>query len=184
MNYLFKLYKFHILIVLSILSLFFWALTSSLWALNQKKSKILVVERKCDSSITITNPLLDKEHRFIQSFLYQFIALTFNFNHKNYKENMKKSGSLMSLNLWNKKKKEIVKVYEQIKDKNFHQTFEIINLEKIKQDKFLLELKTFYHKKGINLKDQIKVTIFIQKTKIREDNSWGIEVKSYEIQNL
>ena len=156
----------------------------SILAISEKDKKAIVIERRCYSAFTISNPSLDDEHRYIQSFVYQFISTIFNFNNKNYVENMKKAGSLMSLNLWKKKRNEVLKISKEIKETNFYQTFEILNLEKIRVNTFTTTLKTFYHKNGTTLEDKITIKILIQNSELREDNPWGMEVENYSLESF
>jgi len=170
-----KLYREQIKHGLLIVSLFLWALTSTVFALKSE-SKILLIGIDENGSKIIT----DSNDRILQNelknFLKSFLLTFYNYDDKSYSSQIESASNLMSLDLWEQEKSKLLEQKEKLIKFPLAQTPDIESIDLIDQGKIEAILNLTIKTRLNEQKVKLKVHLSFKKTIRTELNPWGFEI--------
>lgn len=114
------------------------------------------------------------------SFIQKFIFNTYNFDSANFMKRIGTSTSLMSEDLWKRKREEVLNLRTKVEQNDISLTGEVEKLT-VDQDGNYHALILAHEKSRMNEQvHKIEVTLKLSKTIRNQDNPYGMEVDSYE----
>jgi hypothetical protein len=178
MSYFFTFYRNGLLTLSIILSLFLWAVSSTLWAVNQKPQTIII-------GLTGNGPVIvsDTEDKLsdldAENFIRRFIALGFNYTSLTYVENMSLASDLMSEALFEKQKSEFQSVSETLKTRYVDQGATVSSIKRLEPNRYEIMVKTNQVLDKRNETFDTRVRVKIHPAERTTRNPWGLEIGEY-----
>ncbi|AZZ37318.1 hypothetical protein CIK05_11130 [Bdellovibrio sp. qaytius] len=160
---------------LLILSLGFWALLASLFALKNNTKTILIgIDDSGSRLISETNDrILQNE---LKNFIKYFVERYYIYDEKTYADQMSLASDLMAPDLWEMQKPKLLEIKEKIQKLPLVQLAEIESLDKVDNDKIEGVLNLIIKSKITEHKVRLKITLKIAKSPRTEQNPWGFEI--------
>lgn len=178
----------HIKEWLLIITLLFALVITSIYAFS-KKSEMLLIGIDQNGTRVITqeeDPIFKTE---IINFIRTFVSLSYNFDQDTFTENAGKYSELLSLDLWNQKKSDVLNAAEQIKKEPMQLSTFITKVGKDK-DKEGNDIYNVYTSQTLTRRaktEKLKYILKMQVAKVSKrtkDNPYGFEVTKLEEQRI
>lgn len=168
--------------------LIFSLIVTAIYAFS-KKSEMLLIGIDQNGTRVITqeeDPIFKTE---IINFIRTFVSLSYNFDQDTFTENAGKYSELLSLDLWNQKKSDVLNAAEQIKKEPMQLSTFITKVAKDK-DKDGNDIYNVYTSQTLTRRaktEKLKYILKMQVAKVSKrtkDNPYGFEVTALEEQRL
>lgn len=171
-----------------IIVLLFALVITGLYALSKKSETILIGIDDNGTRVITTeeDPVFKTE---VVNFIRTFVALSYNFDQDTFTDNAAKYSDLLSLDLWNQKKTDVVRAAEEIKKEPMQLSTIITKLTKDK-DKDGHEIYKVYTSQTLTRRarsDKYKYLLEMQISKVAKrtkENPYGYEVTRIEEKRL
>jgi hypothetical protein len=121
-----------------------------------------------------------ERYNFVKKFLTDF----YNFNSTNYTEVISQSGELLSLDLWEEKREEFLKISEGLKKESLSQVTKIEELREVDPLTYQADLSVKVMNRLREVSTNIRVTIKIKQSSRRASNPFPYEVERYDEQSI
>lgn len=168
--------------------LIFSLIITTIYAFS-KKSEMLIIGIDQNGTRIVTHeddPIFKTE---VVNFIRAFVSLSYNFDQETFTENAGKYSELLSLELWNQKKSDVIRAAEEIKKEPVQLSTIITKVAKDK-DKEGRDLYKVYTEQTLTRRaksEKIKYLLTVQITKVSKrtkDNPYGYEVTQLEEKRL
>lgn len=158
-----------------VLSLSFWALLASFFALKNNAKTILIgIDDGGSRLITETNDrILQSE---LKNFLKYFIENFYSYNEKTFGDQISSVSDVMSPELWDSQKPKLLELKEKLEKIPLEQFAEIENLDKVDSNKIEGVLNITVKSKLSEHKVKLKISLQFNKSTRTEQNPWGYEI--------
>lgn len=174
-----KLYQIELQRWALISCLLVWAIISTYFALRNQRETLLVGIEPSGFARLIT----DRDDRYIQeelkSFLKEYIARSYNYNEKSYSDQVGKAADLMSPDLWDSKRSELVNFAKRLEKETLSQTARIVSLDLLGEGQVegLIDVEVIQKIRKQNFK--LKIVMQFKPKQRTTRNPWGYEVTEF-----
>lgn len=157
------------------LSLFFWAILASFFALKNNSKTILIgIDDSGSRLITETNDrILQSE---LKNFIKYFVENFYSYDEKSFGDQISSVSDVMSPELWESQKPKLLELKEKLEKMPLAQIVEIENLDKVDTNKIEGVLNLTIKSKLSEHKVKLKIVMQFNKSVRTEQNPWGFEI--------
>lgn len=177
MSYFMTFYRNGILQASLFLVLLAWAISSTVYAIQQKPQTLLIALTS-DGASLISEP--DRASDVVrENFIYRFVSLAFNFTEKTYDENVGLAADLMSDKLFDAQAPELKKVSDALKGRTIVQSSVVTKITKLDPDRYeiLLQTDQLIDQKNDSFTTRVRLKIGPAERTTR--NAWKIEITEF-----
>ncbi len=181
MSYLSLIINRNLHLVLSFISVGFSIFVSlyAYKAINAAENPVLIA---IDSNGTrvisrLDDPIFETE---AVSFVKSFLERLYNFTPETFEKNVGFAAELMEITLWEEKKDQTLSLQKAVFEQKLRLESEVLGISKVNDHDYQALLKVKETSRISEKERTVKIKLSLFRGKRRQENPWGIEVKSYE----